>query len=354
MNFKKIMLWLQENRRKAPLAHLPFNEIHSILLRPLGNAIGDAAVHTAHLSQLRTLFPNAKLGVIVTPQNRTVFEHCGLVDEFIERHFISFIKQHKKWDLLLDFENNFNSFSLLADRILMPKYIAIFYKYNKKHYNLNNVKSYDFHYPQPKNGALSHYLHYSDFSKLNLPDPYSIIKTQLEKDRFSDTLWENEKIRILLCPQGSKREIPPEELVDLLHKSTNKYIIKSVEFMISYTENSSDYLSRMQKAGIQLNLKLSPKTTLSEYFSLIKSADVVIAVDGGSLHLACALKKPLLSFFANSQPNLGTWQPLVYPDIPHCRVLTREYVGSDSNATRDFELEPAVEWLRLAYMKFTK
>lgn len=346
MNIKQILLCLQKNRRKAPLAELPFKEIHTILLRPLGNAIGDATVHTAHLSQLRALFPNAKLGVMVTPQNRTVFEHCGLADEFIERNILSLIKQHKKWDLLLDFENNFNSFSLFADSILSPKYIAIFYKYNKKHYHFDNVKNYDFHYPQPQNGALSHYLNHSDFSKLALQEPYSVIHTKLENDQTAEKLWSKNKKRILLCPQGSKREIPPEELNDLLKQSLSSIQSENIELMISYTDSASNYLERMKKLGITLEIKLSPKTTLSEYFSLIKSADLVIAVDGGSLHLACALKKPLLSFFANSQPNLGTWEPLVYPNIPHCKILTKENVGRDSNATKNFDINLAVDWLK--------
>lgn len=345
MNIKKALLCLQENRQKSPLAELPFEKIHSILLRPLGNAIGDATVHTAHLNQLRSLFPHAKLGVIVTQQNRTVFEHCGLVDEFIERSFFSFIRQNKKWDLLLDFENNFNSYSLLTDRILMPKYIAIFYKYNKKHYHFDNVKNYDFHYTQPTNGALSHYLNNSDFSKLNLQEPYSIIHTNSENDKTAENLWTKNKKRILLCPQGSKREIPPEELVDLLNKSIPIDMFEHIEFIISYTNTSFEYARRMKQAGSKFDIKLSPQTILSEYFSLIKSADLVIAVDGGSLHLACALQKPLLSFFADSQPNLGTWQPLVYPNIPHCRVLTKKDVGKNSNATRNFELENGISWL---------
>lgn len=345
MSIKKALLFLLQNRQKSPLVELPFDNIRSILLRPLGNAIGDAAVHTAHLNQLRKLFPQVKLGVIVTPQNKTVFEHCGLVDEFVERNYLVFLQQYKKWDLLLDFENNFNSFSLFTDRILMPKYIAIFYKYNKKHYNFDNVKNYDFHYPQPKNGALSHYLIHSDFAKLNLTEPYSIIQTKSEHDVMVEELWNKNKTRILLCPQGSKREIPPGELVDLLHKSTQSLMIEKIEFILSYTNSSSEYLERMRRAGCTLNIKLSPKTTLSEYFSLIKSANLVIAVDGGSLHLACALRKPLLSFFANSQPNLGTWQPLIYPNVPHYRVLTRDNVGSDSNATRNFELNSAIQWL---------
>ena len=92
------------------------SEVKSILIRPLGDAIGDAAVHTAHIKQLKEAFPHIKIGVLVTKNNRTVFEYSYLADELIERNFFNYIKNYKKWDLLLDFENNFNSASLFIDR----------------------------------------------------------------------------------------------------------------------------------------------------------------------------------------------------------------------------------------------
>lgn len=163
MNLKKLFLLFLDKRELKNIEILSLKNIKSILIRPLGGAIGDAVVHTAHLKQLRYLYPNARIGVIVNPHNRVIFEHSNLVDE---------------------------------------------------------------------------------------------------------------------------------------------------------------------------------------YLSLISSADLVIAVDGGSLHIACAFKKPLLSFFAKSQPNMGTWEPLVYPDVPHLKVLTYDDVGSNSNLTKNFDMTTAYEWLK--------
>ena len=347
MNLKKLLIILSKKRDILESDIFDFKDIKSILLRPLGNAIGDATVHTAHLYQLKEVFPNAKLGVIVSKQNRVIFEHSNLVDEYVERNILAYFSHHNKWDLLLDFENNFNSASLFMDRILMPKYIAIFRKYEKKYYNFSTIYNYNFHFPQIDNEPLSNYLMKSSFNKENsLVKPYSKLYTSSVSDKKIASFWQNGKIRLLLCPQGSKRQIPPRELGELLCESLSDNLLKKIDIICSYTKTASAYLEEMATFYPELNIRLSPNTSLEDYLSLISSADFVIAVDGGSLHISCAFQKPLLSFFANSQPNLGTWEPLVYPNIPHLKVLTKENVGSNSNLTENFELNKAKIWLK--------
>lgn len=343
---KKLLTYLLPNRQKQPIHKLSIQEIRSILLRPLGYAIGDATVHTAHLAQLRTMFPNAKLGVIVKKSNRTIFESSGLVDVFVEHKYINYVVQHKKWDLLLDFENNFNTASLIADWFLKPKWIMIFRKYNKKHYHFGNIKNYDFHCAQTLNAPLSHFLNNSIFKDyFPIPKPYSSLYIPSKMQEKMTALWQPNKIKILLCPQGSKRELPPNELAELLNQSISNQMMENIQCILGYTSTVQSYKQNLEKQ-CKLTVQASPSTTLLEYLALINSADIVIAVDGGSLHLACAFKKPLLSFFANSEPNLGQWQPLIYPGISHLRLVTTENKGSNSSATNGFDLTKGIKWLK--------
>lgn len=347
MFFKKLFLFFIEKRKILNIEILFSKKIDSILVRPLGNAIGDAVVHTAHLQQLRYLFPNAKLGVVVTPQNKEVFEHSGLVDTYVNRSIISYILNFKKWDLLIDFENNFNSSSLFMDRIINPKYIAIFRKYNKKHYNFDTIKNYDFHFPQKENERLSHYIIKSGLNRNNcLSETYSKLTTNHINDEKTSRYWKRNKLKILLCPQGSKRQIPENELAELLNNSIPASLLDKIDIIVSYTNTANEYTRKLRNLAPKIEINLSPKTTLSEYISLISSADFVIAVDGGSLHIACAFQKPLLSFFAKSQPNMGTWEPLLASQTPHLKVLTYDDVGTNSNLTRNFDITESTQWLR--------
>ncbi|MFK5211933.1 glycosyltransferase family 9 protein [Glaesserella parasuis] len=231
------------------------------------------------------------------------------------------------------------------DRIINPKYIAIFRKYNKKHYNFDTVKNYDFHFPQKENERLSHYLIKSGLNRNNyLSETHSKLTTDPINDEKVSRYWKKDKLKILLCPQGSKRQIPENELAEFLNNSIPAPLLDKIDIIVGYTNTANEYTLRLRNLVPKIEINLSPKTTLSEYISLISSADFVIAVDGGSLHIACAFQKPLLSFFAKSQPNMGTWKPLLAPTIPHLRVITNDDVGSNSNLTENFDLVPAIAW----------
>lgn len=343
--FKKLMLSLLEKRNILDDEILHTTEINSILIRPLGWAIGDAVVHTAHIKQLKKCYPNAKIGVVAASANKIIYEHSQLVDCYVHRSFMDYIRNYKKWDLVIDFENNFNSSSLLMDRIINPKYIAIFRKYPKKYYNFDTIKNYNFYYPQAAGDKLSHYLLNSGFnSNDSLSVEYSTLITNAEFDSKTSRIWENDKFRLLLCPYGSKRHIPANELALLLNQAIleNK---QEIDILLSYTELSQEYYQELKQYCPHLNIRLAPQMSLGEYLSLVTSSDFVIAVDGGALHIACAFQKPLLSFFAKSMPNMGAWEPLLLPTTPHFGVLTKNDVGTNSNLTKDFDIEEAIIWL---------
>lgn len=320
-------------------------EINAILIRPLGWAIGDAVVHTAHIKQLKKLYPNAKIGVVVASTNKVIYENSQLVDGYVYRNFLDYIRNYKKWDLVIDFENNFNSSSLLMDRLINPKYIVIFRKYHKKYYNLETIQNYNFHYPQEASNKLSHYLLNSGFNANNrLSVEYSRLTTHKNYDLQVSDIWEKGKFRLLLCPYGSQRYIPSAELAQLLNESITEN--EKIDIILSYTELSQKYYQEIKQYCPDLTIRLAPEMSLAEYLSLVASADFVIAVDGGALHIACAFQKPLLSFFAKSIPNMGAWEPLLLPTTPHFRVLTKNDVGTNSNLTEDFEIAQAIIWFK--------
>lgn len=120
--------------------------VNSVLIKPLGSAIGDAVIHTAHLAQLKAIYPNAKIGVLSKNSAKIIFEKSNLCDEIINPDKFSVLLQNKnKWELFLDFSNTFTSRLLVSTYILNPKIVVNFYKYYKQSYNLSNVKDYDFY-----------------------------------------------------------------------------------------------------------------------------------------------------------------------------------------------------------------
>ncbi|PJG83900.1 hypothetical protein [Caviibacterium pharyngocola] len=71
MFFNKIIVTLFGSRR--PTTKRDLSQIDSVLLHPVGDAIGDAVAHGLHLRQLKECYPNLKIGVFVTARNRAIF-----------------------------------------------------------------------------------------------------------------------------------------------------------------------------------------------------------------------------------------------------------------------------------------
>lgn len=103
------------------------------------------------------------------------------------------------------------------------------------------------------------------------------------------------------------------------------------------------YLTELKQHGLN-DIRLADKTTLLSYFALMRSADLVIAVDGGGVHVACMYGKSLLAFYANNPYNLAKWLPVPSENQKIFTVIAKDY--SDNNGTKGFDLKPAVLWLK--------
>ena len=321
--------------------------LKSILLKPIGHAVGDSIVHLMHIMQIKNAFPQAKIGVFVTERNRAIYENANIIDELIEDHFSGYLSQRGKWELYLDFFPSFTTKSIILDAILKPKYVINFGKRDKKHYNLATVKNYDYAVEVPELTHFKEYLMYSPLASYLSPVANYYLKISNEAKEKVTKFWKNTNtVKILLNPQGSTRFLPAEELTSLLENV--KYA--NVEYLMTNTAGSEAYFAKLPQLD---NLRLAPKTSLFEYFALIDSADIVVAVDGGGVHIACACGKPLLAFYSNNEQTLHKWAPSPKEKV-NCLTLIGKHEASDNNGTTGFNMTKAAEWLNDEILNITE
>ena len=97
------------------------------------------------------------------------------------------------------------------------------------------------------------------------------------------------------------------------------------------------------------NFFLAPKTTLKEYIALTASANIVISVDSGTAHLACAAKVPLLSYYVCH--NIKMWSPMSNENVPHfmmvasTRTSRLDHEGYSWDERNSFPLSVGAHWL---------
>lgn len=313
-----------------------FSALQSVLLKPIGDAIGDAILHISHLSQLKQAFPHLKIGVLVSERNRAIFQFSGIVDALIEDNWRSYLQHRGKWQLYLDFMPTYTSRAIILDNWLKPEIVINFGKAQKKHYNRETVKNADFVTEIPTGTHFKDYLSCSVLAPfLSSPIFYTLPEPQSQKPSYT-----NEKINILLNPQGSNRQLDPKELLTLLQQINTRYRDK-IALFVTNIAGCEQYESLFAES--QLNIQFAPKVDLFGYFSLIFNADLVISVDSAAVHIACAYSKPLLAFYANYPSAFERWKPNPKPTID---TLTLVGKPAQSNAqTQDFDMSEAAIWL---------
>lgn len=294
---KKLLLKLFADKKRKAVFNP--NGLKSVLIRPVGNAIGDAITMTAILKQLKTAFPSIKTGVFVTERNIQALEGCPFADKLIPLKAISYLKNRKKWDVFLDFTPTFTTKNIILDYFLAPRCAICFSKQDKKIYNKNTVKNYDFYADAPKTAHITELLSFTPFAPYvkDIKPGYFIKENQaaLKKAR---SLWPEGKIKILLAPRGSNKEISKKDLGIIVSALKDKY------------RGNLSFLMLNAKDSYSLEgVKTAPPLNLREYFMLVKSADAVIAVDSASVHIANAFDVPAAAVYANS-PAAKRWAPL--------------------------------------------
>ncbi len=105
-------------------------------------------VLSAVISQLKQAYPSGKIGVLVTSRNHFVFEHIPGISVCLEDKPLTYFKQHKKWQVFLDYRPTFTTRNIICDYFLSPSYTICFEKTSKKNYSPKTVHNYNFYVPK--------------------------------------------------------------------------------------------------------------------------------------------------------------------------------------------------------------
>ena len=347
----KIMIWLFGTKKKYK--HVNLKNIKSILLNPK-DSIGDTLIAFCYARQLKKMYSDIKLGIVVTDRNIEFAKLCNENEKVIDAvvKWSDVFKNHKKWDVLLDFLSKENTKRMIWKKVLSPKITMIFGERNEKHYyNKKNLKNYDFDCTPPVETHIIDYLINSEFSKYFEIEKQKPHIKLLEKDIVKmEKFWKydsqkveekNKKVKILLVPQGSDREMKPEEVAELLNNIENEKI-KDIKIIMGKTAGSEEYYKKLiSNVNKNLDISLSKKFSINDFILFVATADLVIGVDGGAIHIASSLNKPLLSFYANDKYNLCRWSPKTTADS--LQVISK--IQGSHNQTYNFSLSEPIEWL---------
>ncbi len=288
-----------------------------LLVRP--EMMGDTILLTPVISLIKKYLPETKIfmllqhpmeeviknnqevaGCILTKKNLNLFEYLQLVAK---------IKQ-EKFDLSIVFEDNPTpNLALLCFLAGIPNRIGdksrLLYSwiYNKGAW-LNSA--------DPK---LHHIELYLDLLKpLNLPLEYLPLKLNLEtqaENKIRDLLPVKKSaaekfIGLHIGTGGGNKALLPKTYAEIAAGLQEKLHGKII--LIGGGKELST-LNGMQKYLKQPFIDTVNKLSLQELFALIKNLDLFIGVDSGPLHIAAALKIPIIAIYTAKDVNPNRWLP---------------------------------------------
>lgn len=322
-DYARSLIWYYDYfkfRLTSPILK-PFpKNINSILIIDL-KFIGDLIIDTPLIRNLKYNYPNAKISFLLPESMKEIF---------YKNPNINIIYTSKE-----QIKNKFDLGILLYPG---NKGYSKFLKQVAK-YRIGIRKS---GLTEPK----GHYLHRKTLPtfkiKHKVEDNLDVIRPLKIRDKHLELYVKNQtkyKDYIILHTVSNTHPTLKKEQFALLADKLKNIHKKNIIF--TGAKNDINFITSIQSLMKNKSINLAGKTSLQEYFSLIKNAFCVVSIDTSAPHIAAALKTPVVSIFTAGDKRI--WHPYSNNSISiqskkvctscmksHCKIKTLECVNSIS------------------------
>jgi len=294
--------------------------------------IGDLVCTTPILSQLRLSFPGAYIYALVNSYNAPVLQNNHNIDEtytykktkhidngeskisvWLSTLKLLFQLRKKKMDYAIIASSTYSKSAIMFAHIIKARRIIAFAP------NITNISD-------PINIQLTHGLHETEaiFQLLiplgidAKPGPVEVFpQNQYSTLSYKNNVDQDLLIGLHISARKPKQRWPIEYFSELAHRLNDTYTATFLLFWSPGSMNHSQHPGDDEKAEeVQLlcsDIPLTPFPTqnLTDLINGLSLCDYLICSDGGGMHLAAGLNKPIICLFGNS--NAEQWHPWGVP-----------------------------------------
>ncbi|MGE5351792.1 MAG: glycosyltransferase family 9 protein [Acidobacteriota bacterium] len=266
--------------------------------------IGDVILSTVVLDNLKKEFPEAKIDYLTERPSKAALEGLPLLNEVLildrKKGFRAILDVRKKnYDLVLDFYTNPRT--ALITFLSGAKYRAGFpYQGRSYAYNLlgpserDKFHAADLHLEFLKSLSLS-----SEFRELH----FSLGESDLKfAEGFFKTNFNQNDFVVGLSPSGGwpSKKCDPVKFAEIGDEIARRL---SAKILIIWGPGDKEEALKT-KDLMKTEALLAPPTDIRQMGSLIMKCRMLIANDSGPMHMATALKVPVLSLHGPTNPRL--------------------------------------------------
>ncbi len=282
--------------------------MHKIIIR-MPNWLGDAIMATAILQDIKNKFSNSEITLMCLEEHVTLFENIPFINDLLSFKKFNFFKIKDRRNLIKKIKNNNYDIGILLTNSFSSAWFFFFGKVKKRlgykyHFRslLLNIKSK----PQVKKLHLvSRYK--TLLTKIQIPISFSAPTIYLNKKTLLNvkSLLNKKKKQIIiginpLAEYGPAKCWPKEKFIEICQKLLQDANIFLIFFSNKTQKNNIFAITKhLEKDNI---LDLSGKTSIMELCCYISLCNCFISNDSGPMHIAAALKTPLIAIFGSTCP----------------------------------------------------
>ncbi|MBI4854177.1 MAG: lipopolysaccharide heptosyltransferase II [Acidobacteria bacterium] len=282
--------------------------IENILVRGT-NWVGDSIITIAALRELRRIFPQARISLLVKPWVSGIFEDLECVNEVIKYEKESLIKkiknlQKKNFDLVVLFQNAFEAaviaFGSRAEfRVGFPTEFRGFLlthplNLSTKILSLHQIYYYLHIVSQMEEGLFGK--SQVDFQNLNYQLPVREERKISIKEKLKEFSIDTSKKLVAINP-GATNSRAKRWPLDRFAELADRLVIAGVEVVFIGAATELDITEAIIKKMEQRAKILTGKTSLSESIAFLSICDALISNDTGPAYISAALDRPTLTIF---------------------------------------------------------
>lgn len=299
---RKILLFLGNPKLRTDFN---INQIKKILLYPSAG-IGDSIVFTPTIRALKKKYQKAQIIVMTCRRNKGVFIGNPYISHIINYSFWSFIKYRNKIDVFVDLNIFIRKKTFILYRILNPKLLLTGYRevsFGLKEKDFSYFKN--FVSPPDNQHTYKTFLFY--LKSLNISDDGKGYDLYVNDKYFyeAENFWMKGKVRVLINLFGAYKVLDKKNILDL-SDNIHKEFFDKVDMAVSWEEKNKEYIESFSKES--KGVRLLYKTDVEQLIALVKTADFIISVDTGIVHIASAFSKNMISFYEESA--YVYWKPI--------------------------------------------
>ncbi|HEX2867585.1 MAG TPA: glycosyltransferase family 9 protein [Ignavibacteriales bacterium] len=266
--------------------------------------IGDVILSTVVLDNLRKEFPEAKIDYLTEAPSRAALNGLPSVNEVLvldRKKGLSAILdvRRKKYDLVLDFYTNPRT--ALITFLSGARYRAGFpYKGRSYAYNLKGPSERDkFHAAD---------LHLEFLKSIGLTSEAKELHFSLGEDdlKFADNFFQSQfkpgDFVVGLSPSGGwpSKKCDPEKFAEIGDEIALRLQAK---ILIIWGPGDKEEAFKTKEL-MKTEAVMAPPTDIRQMGALMKKCRMIVANDSGPMHMAAALKAPVLSLHGPTDPRL--------------------------------------------------